>query len=197
MNTREHILKVSLYLFLQKGFKEVTMREIVEKSEMSKGAIYHYFKSKEHLFLETINIIFSSTLDNQYNKCNKDSLYQFYNDYIIHLIESSNSQTGSDERNILSMNYFSLILDALKHFPYLNEKFVESLEVQLKVWKEVIHAAKTKEEIRSPMKDEQIAKMFIYSSGLGIYNIFTNGNSEDTKDTLLDLWDSFYEELKI
>ncbi len=44
MNTREHILKVSLYLFLQKGFKEVTMREIVEKSEMSKGAIYHYFK---------------------------------------------------------------------------------------------------------------------------------------------------------
>jgi len=43
-DTREHILKVAFNLFLLKSYKEVTMAELVEKTGMSKGAFYHYFK---------------------------------------------------------------------------------------------------------------------------------------------------------
>jgi len=196
-NTREHILNESLSLFLQKGFKDVTMKEIVEKTGMSKGAIYHYFESKEKLFLEIINIIFSSVLDTHYSKCNKDSLHQFYHDYINHFIRSSNWQNKSEKDNFVNMNYFSLIFDALKLFPDLHEKLKESLQVQLTVWKEVIHTARNKEEIKSLMDDEQIARMFIYSSdGVGMYSLFINDRSEDTESTLLKLWDNFYTELK-
>ena len=196
-NTRAHILNVSLSLFLQKGFKDVTMKEIVEKTGMSKGAIYHYFESKEQLFLEIINIIFSSVLDDHYSKCNKDSLHQFYHDYIIHFIGSPNWQNESKNDNLANMNYFSLIFDALKLFPNLHEKLKESLEVQLTVWKEVIHTARNKGEIKSFMDDEQIARMFIYSSdGVGMYSIFIKDSGANTENTLLKLWNSFYEELK-
>jgi len=51
---KEHILRTSLLLFLQKSYKEVTMREIVEKTALSKGAFYHYFSSKEQLFKEIV-----------------------------------------------------------------------------------------------------------------------------------------------
>ena len=195
-NTREHILNISLGLFLQKGFKDVTMKEIVEKTGMSKGAIYHYFESKEQLFLEIVNNFFSS-IEAHYYELNNDSLYQFYQDYINHFIESSNWQNESEKDDFINMNYISLIFDALKLFPNLHEKLKESLQVQLTVWKEVIHNARNKGEIKSSMDDEQIARMFIYSSdGVGLYSIFINNSSGNTKNTLLKLWDSFYEELK-
>ena len=50
--SKEHIITVASKLFLQKNFKEVTMKEIVDKTGLSKGAFYHYFESKEQLFLE-------------------------------------------------------------------------------------------------------------------------------------------------
>ena len=54
-----------------------------------------------------------------------------------------------------------------------------------------------KGEINSPMSDEQIANMFINSSGgVEMQGIF-KGSSEDIGKTLLNLWDSFYEELKV
>ncbi|MGD8401904.1 MAG: TetR/AcrR family transcriptional regulator, partial [Bacillota bacterium] len=59
-DSKKHIIDVSFGLFLQKSFKEVTMQEIVAKTGMSKGAFYHYFESKEQLFLEVINHFTSS-----------------------------------------------------------------------------------------------------------------------------------------
>lgn len=54
IDSKEQILKIALLLFLQKGFKGVTMNEIVKMSEFSKGAFYHYFSSKEEVFKEVI-----------------------------------------------------------------------------------------------------------------------------------------------
>ncbi|WP_276936081.1 TetR/AcrR family transcriptional regulator, partial [Dielma fastidiosa] len=47
--TVEKILEVSLKLFSEKGYEKTTMQDIVNALGMSKGAIYHHFKSKEEL----------------------------------------------------------------------------------------------------------------------------------------------------
>ncbi|MDR0424755.1 MAG: TetR/AcrR family transcriptional regulator, partial [Clostridiales Family XIII bacterium] len=52
--TKEHILSIAQNLFLKKGYKNVTMKELVEKSGFTKGAFYHYFESKESLFREVV-----------------------------------------------------------------------------------------------------------------------------------------------
>ena len=57
-DSKEHILLASLNLFLQKNFKEVTIKEIVEITGLSKGAFYHYFQSKEQLFEEVMEHFF-------------------------------------------------------------------------------------------------------------------------------------------
>lgn len=122
-NTKEHILNVTFKLFLQKSFKQVTLKEIVEETGLSKGAFYHYFTSKEQIFLQLVN--------NQIN-----------------------------------------------------------------AWKEIIHVARKNGEIKSPMSDEQIAGIFINSSGGLEMNSVFEGNSKNIDKTLLSLWNSFYEGLK-
>jgi TetR/AcrR family acrAB operon transcriptional repressor len=48
--TIENILSVSGQLFVEKGFEKTSMQDIVNASGMSKGAIFHHFKSKEDIF---------------------------------------------------------------------------------------------------------------------------------------------------
>lgn len=74
---------------------------------MSKGAFYHYFTSKEQLFLELVNNIFSSILDIPYNNFNKDSLYNFYIDYINYYTERLNRQKRGEKGSLVSLNYIS------------------------------------------------------------------------------------------
>ncbi len=47
--TVEKILEVSLALFNEKGYEKTTIQDIVNALGMSKGAIYHHFKSKEDI----------------------------------------------------------------------------------------------------------------------------------------------------
>ena len=44
------IMDAALEVFAEKGLKNATMDDVAEKAELSKGTIYNYFKSKEHLF---------------------------------------------------------------------------------------------------------------------------------------------------
>lgn len=49
MLAKEKILNAAGEVFTQKGFDAATMQDITEKSGLSKGAIYHHFKSKEEI----------------------------------------------------------------------------------------------------------------------------------------------------
>ena len=46
----ELIMNSALEVFAEKGLKNATMDDVAAKAELSKGALYLYFKSKEHLF---------------------------------------------------------------------------------------------------------------------------------------------------
>ena len=52
---RQEVMNAALSLFLEKGFKSVTAREITEKAGISKGSLYDYFKNKDDLFYQTIH----------------------------------------------------------------------------------------------------------------------------------------------
>lgn len=47
--SKEKILNAAEEVFAQKGFDAATMQDIMEKCGLSKGAIYHHFKSKEEI----------------------------------------------------------------------------------------------------------------------------------------------------
>ena len=42
-------------LFYQHGYEATSVQEIVDRASVTKGALYHYFRSKEELLLEIRN----------------------------------------------------------------------------------------------------------------------------------------------
>ena len=48
--TRESILNASYVLFAEKGFKQVTMKDICEAAGMSRGGLYSHFSGTDKLF---------------------------------------------------------------------------------------------------------------------------------------------------
>ncbi len=140
-DSKKHILKTSLLLFLQKGFKEVTMNEIVKSSGFSKGAFYHYFSSKEQVFKEVIDVYFRQMLHLDYNTLPSDSLQSFY---------KANLKIHQDRDKILHSwyketfdgdfpnNIYYILFDALRLLPEIKEQQTNRIQEELKAWEKVI-----------------------------------------------------------
>jgi AcrR family transcriptional regulator len=197
-DTREHILKTAFVLFLQKSFKEVTMQEIVQKTGLSKGAFYHYFVSKEQLFSEVVDAIYFKNLLVDYSKLNKNSLLEFYHEYVAQFKIAFNelkSSFDNDDTNV-NINFITILFDALRMFPRFKDKLMKIMKEELDTWTDVVRISRSRGEFTSPMTDEQIARMFIYSNdGVGL-RLLLEGKAEDIYTEMLTLWDNFYKEVK-
>lgn len=53
---RQYILEKAREVFIVKGFKNVTMKDIVEACEISRGGLYLYFESTKQIFLEVLKL---------------------------------------------------------------------------------------------------------------------------------------------
>ncbi len=50
--TRQALLDSALELFIQKGFSKTSIEDIVLQARVTRGALYHHFKSKEEIFIK-------------------------------------------------------------------------------------------------------------------------------------------------
>ena len=57
--TREHIKKCAAVLFAEKGFKQVTMKDICEAAQLSRGGVYCHYESTRQIFQEMIDDMMS------------------------------------------------------------------------------------------------------------------------------------------
>lgn len=53
---KRYILETARKVFMEKGFKDVTMKDVVEACEISRGGLYLYFPSTKELFLEVLKL---------------------------------------------------------------------------------------------------------------------------------------------
>jgi TetR/AcrR family transcriptional regulator, transcriptional repressor for nem operon len=198
-DTREHILKTSLLLFLQKSYRDVTMSEIVEKTELSKGAFYHYFTSKEELFKEIASNFFSMGAVN-YSTFSKVSLKTFYRQYIDFLNNSllaMSSLVADSGNKTFNFNFFLILFEAAGRFPEFLKMELELHKKDIKAWKNIISVARKKGEIKSVSSDEEIAKLFLYCTD-GVFLRFVNNDKSKTfKEFLLNTYDTIYKNLRV
>lgn len=53
---RKYILETARKVFMEKGYKNVTMKDIVEACEISRGGLYLYFGSTAEIFMEVLKM---------------------------------------------------------------------------------------------------------------------------------------------
>ena len=197
-DSKEHILRTSFSLFLHKSFKEVTISEIVTVTGLSKGAFYHYFESKEQLFIEVINTFYFKKMVIDFDTLSKNSLWDFYHEYVKQLKKTADNfkeymNSSDTESNI---NYLIMMFDALKLFPGFGDKIHELQKKELDAWTSIINRSRMNGEFSSPMSDDQIARMFVYSNDGISLHLLLNGDLNTFDQEMLALWDNFYKELK-
>jgi AcrR family transcriptional regulator len=123
MSSKEKILKAALKLFMQKGYEKTSMNDIVKESNYTKGGIYHHFKNKHELFIETIKLLFNEfhTWEEEFFK-NCKSLKDFFFTYFdsMHRLKEFLSQI-SEYDGAEEYEFFLLMVEAITKFPEIKE----------------------------------------------------------------------------
>jgi AcrR family transcriptional regulator len=198
-DSREHILKTAFILFLKKSYKEVTLKEIVEKSGLSKGAFYHYFPSKEKLFHEIVDSFYFTGMKIDFDRFSKNSFYDFYHDILKYSITKflGIKEFLEDTNDKDDITYYTLVLDAVNLFPRFNEKSKEVHAKELAGWEHAVQSAVDRGEIKSKMTARQIAQLFIYTSDGITPHLVLEGRIREVHHEIQALWDGIYNDLKV
>lgn len=61
--TKQHIKEQAIKLFAQRGFKDVTMKDICEVTELSRGGLYLHYSSTRQIFSEIIDDLMNAQGD--------------------------------------------------------------------------------------------------------------------------------------
>lgn len=138
--TRQLIKKYSIALFAEKGFKQVTMKDICEVTKLSRGGLYCHYGSTQDIFKEILNDMMSQQENTILKKISKNlSAKEILND-VLKIYE----EEMLDNQSSLSLaiyEYFSIKENADTQ----NELYNQYL-LSLNVWKELIEYGIKKKE---------------------------------------------------
>ncbi len=191
-DTKELIITTSMKLFMQKGFKEVTMQEIIGETGLSKGAVYHHFKGKEEIFEEVVKYFYDHMIISDYGDFPRTSLKSFYHYYLKKLGNSPGETDDADEDG----NILAFISAAARRVPSFPEIHHAQRKKEITAWTNMIVIAKRNEEIQSRLPNKSIASMFLnLSDGVALNRMFTH--KEEALQDLEQDWDNLYKLLKL
>ena len=137
---KKYILETARKVFIEKGFKNVTMKDIVEACDISRGGLYLYFGSTREIFQEVLQLeaseaddVFSNNIPEDataadilalFLKEQKEELLRKKNNLTMATYEFHFSEDISRKDNILKKQFDS----AVKIIQKLIEAGVESGE---------------------------------------------------------------------
>lgn len=159
--TKEKIIKVATKKFLKKQYKEVTISEIIDEVGIAKGSFYHYYKSKQELYVDVITNILELMKRSDFDTTDLTFAeflleYQVYAQSVYAKMLSTLEFDNEDIRSDIMM----LLKTAGRQCPELRELIDTYMEEEKNLWIEVITTAQ-ENEISSEINPEVLAELFI------------------------------------
>lgn len=118
MDVKDRIIESASILFLQKGYREVTIKDILERANVSRGGFYHHYQSKEEIFREIMEDYFFNDGFSEVTegcKCFNDLI-----DNLLRLMESVilylNNSIDISQEKVNILNAMKLRLEAIDLF---------------------------------------------------------------------------------
>ncbi len=175
------------------------MTDLQKHTKLSRGAIYHHFKSKEEIQCKVIDLYLLPALKTM-NIPNINTFKQPLKESIKLSLEKRASfilklQKINNE-NLNDFYFYKLAFQADEFYPGFREKIQELKQVEEKTWIKVLNFAIQKKEIKQDINIEDAAKMLIIiPQGLGIDTSIDA--SSLTFDALKRIYMLFYDLIKI
>lgn len=121
--TVQRILDTSYRLFLEKGYEQTTIQDIVDAlGDLSKGAIYHHFKSKEE-------IIEAVVAANNPSESELNALFEQFDALPLNGLEKIRKLASFCVSNPEQKKFLTAISSYLKNPKFLAESVRESVEI--------------------------------------------------------------------
>ena len=84
---KDQILRAALAVIIKNGYERSRMDDVVQESQLSKGAIYWYYKSKKDMYLDLVNywvLRYSATINHlaEKDRSAPDQLKSLFNYFI-------------------------------------------------------------------------------------------------------------------
>jgi AcrR family transcriptional regulator len=145
MDTRDLIIETAFISFIEDGFDRTSLNKIIKSTNLTKGAFYHYFKSKDELIIEVIKKYFFSFVNLTFDSISLDEMtfeekLGFIFDSVLNF-EITLSSRPEFEINILE--FTSMINESMNRNQMFRElghnqfiKMVDMMEVAVDIGKE-------------------------------------------------------------
>ncbi len=160
-DTREHILNIAFELFLNKGYKDVTMSELERATGLTKGAFYHHFKDKLEIFEAAIS---GKTGKMRFRPeiewLKQVSLREFIEAYVTHNEKVARYLLNNLHFNYADLQFTNIISDVITYMPGFKESLINMTAEDINMWEIVIFKAKENNEIRNDTETTALAYTF-------------------------------------
>ena len=159
-------------LFLQRGYEGISIRDIQEAVGLSKGAIYHYFRSKEDIFGEAMDRYLLPAIQTLPEALDPESATPLrdamdasleWRDAYIARLRLITEQKGDDFR------FFRLLFQVGEYYRDFHDKLVAGLATERERWRRALTLAVDRGEIRGNTDQElTLTLLMAVPVGLGL-----------------------------
>ncbi|MGL5379019.1 TetR/AcrR family transcriptional regulator [Clostridium sp.] len=187
--SKEKILKASIEEFGENDYFKASTNSICKKSEVSKGLLFHYFKSKDELYLWCV-------------KTCVDELVQYINSNYKGTFEEveQNLNEYFTLRNVFFKEhpfYGDIIKNTIVNPPkHLNKEIKESKENLINLNKEILNKLLDKLSLRNGIDKESVIKLIFNFSDYLLVNGSEINDEETNKQLIIFIDMLFYGAVK-
>ena len=173
--SREFILRRAFDVFMNKGYDSTSITVLQRELNMSRGAMYRYFKNKEDLFIAVIDEYFFRVYNRILQNLDNDLTLPELLDKLHRrnkLVATVFTRAGIT--HTVFLNYTALIIQAAKHYPNFLVHFQEINKKMLTLWKDALTKSLEMKQIQDNIDIDIMAV------------IFNNINAKESSDTDCD-----------
>lgn len=197
MNTKDRIMLHSLWLFSQRGYDAVSIRDICKVVGIRESTIYYYFKNKQHL-MDTLKEFFTATANSMKKRQLQtlDSIVDLNRDDLIRITDFYLEQYLMEP----FVNQFCRILmieqgnDACMRELYHQWFFEFPVEFHTKLFQRLIKNGYFKESESSYLAISFYTPIFFYYQQFLGFGNMEDKNKEDFFNSVHSYMDKFLED---
>ena len=184
VNTKESILRTALQLFMENGYKGTSYQDLIKRTGLSKGAIYHHFKSKEDILTSVFEFMYQAS--NQEIAFEPETVVKDKQSFIKLYVDVKRAQLEGFKKFLgvkkIKFNKFVFFFEAINENDDLKKFGAEALKHEIKFLEKFFIALKKHNELPKGKDTAILAEsLHLLIEGAGTIKYFTENvvNEED------------------
>lgn len=173
--TKQLICMEAFKLFSEKGYKDVTMKDICEKTGLSRGGLYRHYQSTEQIFLEIIHNLMGNQQNEFTEKMQKDtSAIQILTEVLARY-----EKEMLDRKSSLSVAIYEFFSNP--NVSKSNNSIVRQYLDSKRMWVELIQYGMKRKEFKE-VNPEAVYNLIVFSyQGVRMYSTMIDIDTNITK----------------